>query len=615
MVIFAAAFGVYIGNDECITSFDSAPTTLFAFNVLENHRFDYDAFRSSYFDRIGGGYAFVEAPNGHLTSVFPIGAALLTFPIFSGLYAVRIMRAGPPPILVPSFEDERHRDEKLAAAIIAAAAVVMCYFAARSYATPFAAGIATFGFGFGGEMWTIGAQGLWQHGPVNLVLLSAVFATLSANVNPDRHVRTWLAVAGLCAGSLPVIRPTAVLFTIAIAIFVMTAPRLRARALWFGLPAAVGLAPGLAWNAAFFHSFSGGYGADLQMYDFAPAHVSTALVGLFASPSRGWLIFSPIVVFSFAGILRAAREGTQPARLIVLLGSACGLLFLNYGLYGGWIGGHCFGPRFLTDASGVMALALPFVLPPSLGHLRRAGSGTTALAGLFVFALVLSTGVQFVGSYSGAAGPVWNAIPVDVAVEPARIWALKDNQIERNARGLFYRYAPVFPTAGGGYAAGFAGRVTRIADLTGPMAGILSSTVVTGQAGTAPLFTVSVHNVGTSRWYGYDTAVYNGEARVRASIETPQGAVISQQELYIAGTVSAGETAVARGLLALPAEPGDYRFTFDPISFARSDIPVRDAGRLQVVLRVRSPAQTGVSAELVHPEAPCNDPACRRGLR
>jgi hypothetical protein len=573
--IFVVAFAAYFGNDETITSFDSAPTTVFAFNVLENHTLAYDTFRSSYFDRIGGGYAFVEAPNGHLTSLFPVGTALLTFPIFSTLYALRSIQAGPPPILAPEFEDERHRDEKLAATIVAACAVVLCYFTARRLGTPFQAGIATFAFGFAGEMWTIGAEGLWQHGPVNLVLLCAVLFVLRAAETRETRCRWLLAGAGLCAGALPAIRPTALLFTLALVVFVLTERPLRSQAPWFGLGFVAGFLPGLAWNAAFFHSLSGGYAADLGTYDFVPAHVLAALAGLLVSPSRGFFVFSPIIVFSIAGLLRASRASARPARLVVLLGAACALLLINYACYGGWIGGHCYGPRFLTDMSAVLALALVYVVPASPSQLRKADGKTKTLALCFAVALLVSTAVQIVGSYSGAAGPVWNAIPVNVAFEPARIWALKDSQIERNVRAMFYRYAPVFPTAGTAYAAGFKGSVLGAADLTAP------------RAGTVPLVAVRVRNDGKSRWYGYDTAVYNGEARVRATVSTQTGVVISQQELYIAGTVAGGQTVVARGLLALPATPGSYDLAFVPLAFSRSDIPPGNVRSLRTALNVR----------------------------
>ena len=48
--IFIAAFVVYGSNgDRYIYTYDSAPNSLLAFNLLENHRLDFDAFAGGYF--------------------------------------------------------------------------------------------------------------------------------------------------------------------------------------------------------------------------------------------------------------------------------------------------------------------------------------------------------------------------------------------------------------------------------------------------------------------------------------------------------------------------------------------------------------------------------------
>jgi hypothetical protein len=541
--------------------------------VLENHALDFDAFRGGYLARGAGSYAFVEAPNGHLTSVFPIGTSLLTFPIFASLYGLRLATAGPPPILRAAFEDERRRDEKIAAAIVAACAVVLCYFTARRFGTVLQAAVATVVFGFAGEMFTIGAQGLWQHGPVNLILLGAAFAVVRAAETVSRAERGWLALAGLCAGALPTIRPTAIVFTLAIVIFVTTRPRLRAVWPWFALGLLAGIAPSITWNAVFFRSLGGGYSADLYAYDLAPAHALGNLVGLLLSPSRGLLIFSPIVVFAALGLLRASRQSGPHALLVTLLGGAAALLLGNYALYSGWIGGHCFGPRFLTDISAVTALGLVFIVPPSLSAARSAARRHRAVAVVFFAVLVASILVQFVGSYSGAAGPVWNAIPIDVGRDPARVWALRDSQIERNLRATFYRYAPIYPTAGSAYAAGFAGAVLGVAG--------------SYRAGRSALLAASVLNDGTSRWYGSDTAVYNGEARVHAKLTTPRGAVVSEGDLYLRGVVEPGTGSVAQGLFTFPAAPGAYTLHLAVYAFARDDVPAANRRPFSAPLQVR----------------------------
>jgi hypothetical protein len=563
--IFIAALAIYLSNGETISSFDAAPNSLFAFNLLEHGTIDFDRFRKSYFDAAGGGYAFVEAPNGHLTSVFPIGTALVTFPVYVALYAVQ----RPPEISAPAFEPERQRDEKLVAAIVAAASVVVFFLCARFVGNAAQAGIATLAFALGTETWMIGSQGLWQHGSVSLVLLAMVYALLSfSHVTSSAARYGWLAAAGILAGFLPVVRPTAVLFSLAAGVFVLLFCGRKCAPFFIG--AVVGFAPGAAWNVWFFHSLSGGYAANLAQFDGSLKDAAGALAGLLVSPSRGLLVFTPLVLFSALGAVRAARQRTPGARLLVLLAAASVVLTLSYAMFPIWIGGACYGPRFLTDTMGVAALLLVYVVPN-----RLAGLGATA----FVAAIAYSIAVQAAGAYSGAAGPLWNAVPIDIAREPSRIWQLSDSQIERNVRAAYYHYAPDYPTQTPGYAAGFAGRVLAVRN---------SGSVLEAPAGSALDLFATARNDGRSRWYGYPSAVYNGEARVRVRIADADGRVTSEQVLYVDGSPASGESAVALGTIAVPAQPGRYSASFEPTAFGIAAIGRRtDPNAYRIALDVR----------------------------
>jgi len=141
-----AALIVYVSNGQMMSSYDSAPNSLLAFNVLERHALDFDPFRKSYFEKLGGQYAFTEAPTGHLTSVFPIGTAILTFPLYAGFYLGEVRGGGAPAITSPSFEWRRQHYEKEAAAAVAALCVLLFLMCALILATPFQAVIATITF-------------------------------------------------------------------------------------------------------------------------------------------------------------------------------------------------------------------------------------------------------------------------------------------------------------------------------------------------------------------------------------------------------------------------------------------------------------------------------------
>src|SRR6202000_3120944 len=108
-----------------------------------------------------------------------------------------------------------------------------------------------------------------------------------------------------------------------------------------------------------------------------------ALAGELISPNRGLLIYTPIVLFSIVGAIRAARIQTRDAARLVWLAGASVVLLLGYAFYPLWFGGWTYGPRFLTDTMPVACLLLVYAIPAS-----------RVLAVPFALLLAASIGVQ-----------------------------------------------------------------------------------------------------------------------------------------------------------------------------------------------------------------------------
>ena len=431
LVLFGAAFGIYHSNGPYpLGSFDSAPSSLLAFDLLSRGTLDFDVLRGGDLVRRGAGYAFVEAPSGHFVSIFPIGTAIVTLPLYVGFDLARRVTGRPVDIAAPSFDNVRQLDEKAASTIVAALAVVLFFVCARAIATAFAAGVATIAFALGTEMWTIASQALWQHGSVCLTLLAMIAALQRATRTQSRTRRTWFLAAGICAGLLVTIRPTAAAFALAGFAFVALHDRRALAAFASGL--AGGIVPAVAWNLTFFHNVIGGYVPNLATVSPAVSNVAGALAGELFSPNRGLLVFTPLVVFAVIGAVRAARAKTSDASLLVLLAGASALLCVVYAYYPLWWGGWCYGPRFLTDTMPVACLLLAYALP----------SFSRALAGALFVTIAVSIAVQVVGANSGIQGARWNAAPRNIDNDPARVWDLSDLQIVWNARAMWEQFAP-----------------------------------------------------------------------------------------------------------------------------------------------------------------------------
>ena len=445
LVIFGAAFGIYHSNGPYpLGSFDSAPNSLLAFDLFSRGRLDFDVLRGGYLVQRGAGYAFVESPSGHYVSFFPIGTAIVTLPLYVAFDAARRIGGRPVDIAAPSFDAVRQLDIKAASTTVAAVAVVLFLICARSIASAFAAGIATFGFAFGTEMWTIGSQDLWQHGSVCLVLLAMILALQRAIRSPAGGRRqAWILAAGACAGLLVTIRPMAALFALAAVVFIAWQDRRNLARFALGL--AGGVAPALAWNIVFFHNLLGGYSANVGAVSFRAHDVAAALAGELISPNHGLFVFTPLVVFSVLGLARAARAKTTDAALMLLLAGASLLLCITYSFDATWWGGWCYGPRYLTDTMPIAALLWLYVLPKDPRAFLSRGPAAYGAAAAFALVLAVSVAVQVVGSNSGTKGTQWYTLKRNIDNDPAQFWDVSDLQIAWDARAMYEQFTPPQP--------------------------------------------------------------------------------------------------------------------------------------------------------------------------
>ena len=421
VAIFIACLVLYQSNgDTYVYTYDSAPNSLFVLNAVENHRLDFENFRGGYLFGLGAGYAFADDQHGRLTSFFPVGTAILSAPLYLAFDPLIHLQHQPSDVTSPGFERYRLHYEKLAANWIAAFAAVLLFLCARRLTGLVPALIVTLAFAAGTDMWTVGSLALWQHGSVNLLVLAmtgALFAALDAR--PSRRMLFWLALAGLCAGFLFAVRPTALVFSTAALAF--AAWEFRRDALLFVAGAIAGILPGIVWNEATFGTLLGAYAQNADAYVFTWQQFSNAFAALLISPGKGLFVFTPIAVFSLIGLWHALRAHTAHARLLVALSAAGGILLLQYSFFARWWGGTSYGPRYLTDVACILALLLAYAIP-----VRPAGRIA------FGVLLAASIAIQFVGANGEEFGR-WSALPVSIDVQPSRVWTFVDSPIQRDA--------------------------------------------------------------------------------------------------------------------------------------------------------------------------------------
>ncbi len=276
----------------------------------------------------------------------------------------------------------------------------------------------------GSDLWAVGSQAPWQHGPAALALVSAI-ALLQAR--PVGRLR--LALAGAFTALLVACRLMDVVFAAAIVAWLAWTDWRQLR--WF-LPVPVVTAIALlSYNLWFFDTVIGGQ-ARLEQFHSTRHGVSgtwstplfDGLLGTLLSPNRGLLVFCPWIAVALATLaVPAVRRKLAGQSLICVLLASLILYAVMLSKYSVWWGGHCFGPRYWTDAIPVFAIAFAY-------GLDWARMRSRVLAAIAATAVILSIAIQIIGVFCYPSS--WNLKPRNVDVFHERLWDWHDTELSRS---------------------------------------------------------------------------------------------------------------------------------------------------------------------------------------
>ncbi len=580
--IFLACVLIYFSNETSITSNDDVPTSILALNWLENHQLNFDVFRDNPFmyteelDFVGKQrpYYFIESSNGHLSAKYPIGPAIVSFPIYALFFlcikahdAISALITNMPvdslDLLSKEFlRSQRPSFEGLAATLITALSVVLFYLASNLKFGQSTALLSSFIFGCSTSVWVVCSQGLRQHTVSNFVLLAAMLALFKANRTSGNTQRVLLLSAGFFAGLLHSSRPTSLLFFAALIAYCAYIYRKKC---FFFLLGASSILLGIAWNVYYFgfsNFLKGGY-AELTglSQTYSLSYFPESAIGLLFSPNRGWLILCPVLLFIVPGIRRVFRwSAGDDEKLLACLSLACLALYVQYWFYFAWSGVLVYGPsRFLIDVLPVLCFLINYFI---YEHLKLADSSPKKLLSpviiLFIACIVFSTFVQVIGAFGNST---WANIPT---AHRERLWNINDSVVERTSRGLLFDIRdPIADKKS--YAEGLNGEILNVVDVNNTPAKDGTEVATLRRLTLA----VTVKNTGTSPWYGYESGASQGLTQLVIDLDTPDGDFSNthrKNKLYISGVkIAPGETAIAIGDIKFPAQKGPYdmRLSFD----------------------------------------------------
>lgn len=414
-LIFFGCLAVYHVNGRNQSGVDTIPPVYTSWALAKHGTLDlapYPELRRFF------GTSIQQSPDGRWVSIRSPGSALAALPVFAALAPFHESPLRPVNMA--------HLGKLAGAASVSAAAVVF-FFLCRRLA-PAAAVPATVLFAFGTSLWSVSSQSLWTHGPATFWLCCALYLSLG----PAGGSRLRWTGVGLAIGMAFFSRPPTALFGGATAVALAGGRRWGdlARLLTGALPP-VALYVLSSWSL-FGSPLLGGYVRD-DWGTVTPLWLGVS--GLLAAPSRGLLVYSPALLLVPAGVralLRARPPASDdaPLRRRLLLGwlGAAAATVVFYARWHDWVGGWCFGPRFLCETLPVLCLLFAY----GYAALRssRARRGAASL-------VALSVAVHLVGIFGSRAAEDWY-LRHDASRDQGRcMFSLRDTQIEAYARGTW----------------------------------------------------------------------------------------------------------------------------------------------------------------------------------
>jgi len=413
LVAGLVAFVIYMANGREIASYDSQPAKYLAIEIATRHSLSLSHVVGR-IPALGDRPAFVRDRDGNYRSAYPLPSALAAGGVAWLLLKLHVLDP-QAPLAAPLVA-------KLTASALTALSVALALLTAARRLNGWQAGWIALALGVGTNLWASVSQTLWQQETALCALMGAVLV-LARREARGVDLVTAGALLGLAGWARPQLAP--IVAVLALSMIVRWGPRGVVGA----IPIACVALVAIAINEAWFGTALGGMTSLEALHPLVhrtPGTLSrtpwVSAAGLLVSPSRGLLVFSPVVAFAAVGIAAARREGWRSD--LAWCVAAAAAEFVAYSFYQVWWGGHTYGPRYMLDV-------LPLVVP-----LAAAGFPAIAarrgVAALAAASLVWSIGAAACGAFVYPAEH-WNTDPESVDQHHERLWDWRDTQIARAA--------------------------------------------------------------------------------------------------------------------------------------------------------------------------------------
>ncbi len=419
------AFIVYNANLRGITSADTFPTRYLPISILTEFDLDLDefGFLLDYRGRDPGDQGvpyFMHRSRGHYISNYPVMPGILAVPVYVVPVYLGLTDGAFSTLDFNQTEIVGTLLSKLAASAAVAFSVALVYLSLLAYTDKRRALWIALLYAFATSSWAVSSQGLWQNSMSQPLLALALYLFIRARDNPGAA-----AYAGIPLALSVACRPPTLIFASVFFVYVLV--QHRDQVIRFLVVPSIVAVFLLAYNFYYFGNAVGGYenlGAG-QLFSYPRLE---SLLGLLISPSRGLLVYSPVLIIAFAGLWKVLRQRSDP--LLTYTAVATVLLIMFYSTWRNWPGAFSFSYRHMVD----LLPGLSLLMAAAFGWVMGSRWRKALFVGLTAFSVI----VQVSGTFFYPCR--WFETPVHAYEDRSRFWDWGDPEFLRCLKS-----GPVYP--------------------------------------------------------------------------------------------------------------------------------------------------------------------------
>lgn len=282
---------------------------------------------------------------------------------------------------------------------------------------------------FGTINFALISQSLWQHGTTQLFIILGLYFLFDV-INKDNFGLSAF-LAGLFMGLSVLSRPTALLPLLMLLLLVF----IKVKGLKVYLKFNSYLILGVLLNFLFFYWYNkvfylniGNQGYSSQIFKNWLSPFPEGFLGVWVSPSKGILIYSPVLFFSIVGFFISLKKGIVKNFEYIVFGLIVLFHTLVISLWKHWFGGYSYGYRMTSDVIPFLVLLLiPFIESVFYKKYKN----------LFFVFLVWSVFMQFFGIvfFDG----IWHSAYDLGYKNTSWLWSVKDSEFVFNVRRILVK--------------------------------------------------------------------------------------------------------------------------------------------------------------------------------